>query len=239
MAKWRRAIWRGRGKVEADAWRLHFVVVVDGEPVGMQDPIGMSFSTFGTVTTFSWLSSDHRGRGLGREMREAVLHLAFDGLGAKEATSDAFVDNQGSHAISRGLGYEPNGSDWATRQGEPTPLNRWRLTRHIWNSTAETTFGSTTSRLAGRSYRCPEAADVDAGGLEHATAVGSGGIATHIELPVLAEQKASAPPPHGSVHYGTPSGTSVRMAPPCQDQPGRSRRGEFLRKRGHGEGQRL
>lgn len=132
VAKWRRAIWRGRGKVEADAWRLYFVVVVDGEPVGMQDLIGMSFSTFGTVTTFSWLSSDHRGRGLGREMREAVLHLAFDGLGAKEATSDAFVDNQGSHAISRGLGYEPNGSDWATRQGEPTPLNRWRLTRHIW-----------------------------------------------------------------------------------------------------------
>lgn len=39
-AKWRRAIWRGRGKVEADAWRLYFVVVVDGEPVGMQTSSG-------------------------------------------------------------------------------------------------------------------------------------------------------------------------------------------------------
>lgn len=28
VAKWLRAIWRGRGKVEADAWRLYFVVVV-------------------------------------------------------------------------------------------------------------------------------------------------------------------------------------------------------------------
>lgn len=132
VAKWLRAIWRGRGKVEADAWRLYFVVVVDGQPVGMQDLIGVSFSTFGTVTSFSWLSADQRGRGLGHEMRAAILHLAFDGLGAKEAGSDAFVDNHGSNAISRDLGYEPNGSDWATRQGEPAPLNRWRLTRDTW-----------------------------------------------------------------------------------------------------------
>lgn len=132
VATWLRAIWRGRGKVEADAWRLYFVVVVDGRPVGMQDLIGVSFSTFGTVTSFSWLSADQRGRGLGHEMRAAILHLAFDGLGAKEASSDAFVDNHGSNAISRDLGYEPNGSDWATRQGEPAPLNRWRLTRDAW-----------------------------------------------------------------------------------------------------------
>lgn len=132
VATWLRAIWRGRGKVEADAWRLYFVVVVDGRPVGMQDLIGVSFSTFGTVTSFSWLSADQRGRGLGHEMRAAILHLAFDGLGAKEASSDAFVDNHGSNTISRDLGYEPNGSDWATRQGEPAPLNRWRLTRDAW-----------------------------------------------------------------------------------------------------------
>jgi RimJ/RimL family protein N-acetyltransferase len=132
VAQWLRAIWRGRGTVEADAWRLYFVVVVGGRPVGMQDLIGVGFASVGTVTTFSWLSSDHRGRGLGREMREAALHLAFDGLGAREASSDAFVDNHGSNAISRSLGYEPNGSDWATRQGEPALLNRWRLTRRTW-----------------------------------------------------------------------------------------------------------
>lgn len=132
VAKWLRAIWRGRGKVDPDSWRLYFVVVVDGHPVGMQDLIGVSFSTFRTVTSFSWLAADHRGRGLGHEMRAAILHLAFEGLGAKEASSDAFVDNHGSNAISRDLGYEPNGSDWATRQGEPALLNRWRLTRDNW-----------------------------------------------------------------------------------------------------------
>jgi len=132
VAKWLRAIWRRRGTVEPDDWRLYFVVMVDGRPVGEQTLTGVNFFTLGTVTTFSWLSSDQRGRGLGREMREAVLHLAFDGLGASEASSDAFVDNHGSNAISRRLGYEPNGSDWATRRGEPALLNRWRLTRDTW-----------------------------------------------------------------------------------------------------------
>jgi len=66
------------------------------------------------------------------EMREAILHLAFDGLAAKEAGSDAFVDNHGSNAVSRSLGYQPNGFDWGTRRGEPAQLNRWRLDRAAW-----------------------------------------------------------------------------------------------------------
>ncbi|MFT4081085.1 MAG: GNAT family protein [Nocardioides sp.] len=132
VATWLRAIWRHRGNIAPDAWRLSFVVMVDGRPVGEQSLIGANFATLRTVTTFSWLSADERGRGLGHEMRAAILHLAFDGLGAAEAGSDAFVDNHGSNAISRGLGYEPNGSDWATRQGEPALLNRWRLTRDTW-----------------------------------------------------------------------------------------------------------
>jgi RimJ/RimL family protein N-acetyltransferase len=132
VAKWLRAIWRRRGIVEPDAWRLYFVVVVDGRAVGEQTLIGVDFAALGTVTTFSWLSTDERGRGLGHEMRSAVLQLAFDGLGAREAASDAFVDNHASNAISAALGYEPNGFDWATRKGEPAMLNRWRLTRQSW-----------------------------------------------------------------------------------------------------------
>jgi hypothetical protein len=74
---WLRAVWAGRGKVNDGFWRLYFVVVVDDEPVGMQDLIGIDFSVHGTVTTFSWLSPEMRGRGLGKLMRQAVLHLAF------------------------------------------------------------------------------------------------------------------------------------------------------------------
>ena len=130
--RWLRAVWSGRGRVSASFWRLYFVVVVDGEPVGMQDLIGTDFATFGTFTTFSWLSPDVRGRGLGKEMRQAVLHLAFDGFGAGEASSDAFFDNHASNRISQALGYVPNGVTWDTRRGEPAEIKQWRLPREQW-----------------------------------------------------------------------------------------------------------
>ena len=132
VAKWLRAVWRGRGTVTAERWRLYFAVVVDGRAVGMQDVIGDHFTEFGTVTTFSWLSSDARGHGIGREIRRAALHFAFDGLGAREASSDAFVDNVGSNRVSQSLGYTANGVEWATRQGQPAQLQRWRLAREAW-----------------------------------------------------------------------------------------------------------
>ena len=130
---WLRGVWAGRAKVSDSFWRLYFVVVVDGEPVGMQDLISSEFSAFGKVDTFSWLGPDVRGRGLGKEMRQAVLHLAFEGLGAREAASDAFVDNHVSIRVSQALGYQPNGIDWATRRGDAAELNRWRLTREQWS----------------------------------------------------------------------------------------------------------
>ncbi|WP_446665823.1 GNAT family N-acetyltransferase [Flexivirga sp. B27] len=134
VAKWLQAIWRGRGMVNAQSWRLFFVVVTDDGLIGMQDIIGVNFATIGAVTTFSWVSADHRQRGIGHEMRSAALHLAFDGLDATEATSEAFVDNHASNAISRDLGYEPNGVEWATRHSDPALMNRWRLTRDTWAS---------------------------------------------------------------------------------------------------------
>lgn len=130
--QWLRGIWAGRARVTPDSWRLYFAVLVDGEPVGMQDLIGRNFTRFGTVSSFSWLAPGSRGQGLGKEMRAAVLHLAFAGLSAREAGSDAFVDNEASNRVSRGLGYEPNGTDWDTRRGEPARIQQWRLTRDAW-----------------------------------------------------------------------------------------------------------
>ncbi len=133
--RWLRAIWAGRARASPDQWRLYFVVLVDGEPAGMQDLIGTDFSLFGSVASFSWLAPAFRRRGLGREMRSAVLQLAFAGLAAREATSEAFIDNDASNGVSRSLGYEPNGTDWATRRGDPAILRRWRLTRERWEIT--------------------------------------------------------------------------------------------------------
>jgi len=61
--------------------------------------------------------------------------LLFAGLAAREATSEAFVDNNASNRVSQALGYEPNGTSWATRRGEPALITRWRLTRDRWETT--------------------------------------------------------------------------------------------------------
>jgi RimJ/RimL family protein N-acetyltransferase len=108
--------------------------MVGGVATGMQDVIGQNFDSLGTVGTFSWLAPAYRGRGLGTEMRAAAIELAFAGLGAREASSDAFVDNAASNRVSQALGYEPNGTEWATRRGEPALMLRWKLTRERWES---------------------------------------------------------------------------------------------------------
>jgi RimJ/RimL family protein N-acetyltransferase len=130
--RWLRGVWAGRARVDQSFWRLYFVVIVAGAPVGMQDLIGVDFASFGTVTTFSWLGPGHRGRGIGTEMRTAVLHLAFAGLAAREAASEAFTDNHASNRVSQKLGYEPNGTGWATRRGDAAVTKRWKLTRDGW-----------------------------------------------------------------------------------------------------------
>jgi RimJ/RimL family protein N-acetyltransferase len=130
--QWLRGIWAGRARVDSHWWRLYFVVTLDGVPIGMQDLTGANFTAFGTVSTFSWLHPSRRNRGLGMEMRAAILHLAFAGLGAREATSEAFTDNHASNAVSKALGYQPNGTAWATRRGTPAPTTRWKLSKQDW-----------------------------------------------------------------------------------------------------------
>ena len=66
-------------------------------------------------------------------MREAMLHLAFEGLGAAEALSGAFDDNAASLATSRAIGYEENGEAGgaARRLGRTI---RFRLSREAWET---------------------------------------------------------------------------------------------------------
>ena len=79
-----------------------------GSPIGVQD-LEADIRAVRSVETGSWLGRAHQGQGLGRKMREAILHLAFAGLGTAEALSGAFEDNVASLAMSHAVGYEENG----------------------------------------------------------------------------------------------------------------------------------
>ncbi len=76
------------------------------------------FALLKTVSTGSWLKQSVQGRGLGKEMRAAVVLWAFDWLGADVAESEAADWNAASLGVSRALGYEPNGTTrkaWGTQ----------------------------------------------------------------------------------------------------------------------------
>ena len=116
----------------ADRWSLPLATFVDGELVGMQDLLGEQFPIRRTVTTGSWLVRAHQGRGIGTEMRSAVLHLAFAGLGAERAETEAFEENEASIRVSQRNGYVPNGDRIAVRDDAPARLLRFVLRREVW-----------------------------------------------------------------------------------------------------------
>lgn len=124
--------WRCRAEWRPEDWKLSLAVVVDGHIVGAQDLAATWFPVLGVVSTGSWLGREHQGRGIGKEMRAAVLHLAFEGLGASEAHSGAFSDNAASLATSRALGYEDNGMSWEVRREQRAPLQHLRMTKERW-----------------------------------------------------------------------------------------------------------
>ncbi|MER5365962.1 GNAT family protein [Streptomyces sp. NPDC002722] len=113
-------------------WALGLAVLYEGKVVGRQDLTARDFAVTGQVSTGSWLGLAHQGRGIGTEMRAAVLHLAFAGLGARTAVSSAMTDNPRSLGVSHRLGYLPDGTSVAAVRGAPVTLQRLRLDRARW-----------------------------------------------------------------------------------------------------------
>ena len=68
-AQW---LWGHRANWSAEKWTFTGAAFVDGEPVGMQDMAAEHFEAVRSVESGSWLGRAHQGRGLGREMREAI-----------------------------------------------------------------------------------------------------------------------------------------------------------------------
>lgn len=129
-----RHYWRTRAEVSPERWSILFAAIEGTTVVGCGDLMAGDFPLLRTAETGSWLGRAHQGRGLGKELRAGLLHLAFAGLGAAEATTAAWSDNGPSLGVTRHLGYEPNGVARG-RQGERLgELHRFRLSREQWES---------------------------------------------------------------------------------------------------------
>jgi RimJ/RimL family protein N-acetyltransferase len=125
--------WMGsRGRWSVDDWVLTLGVWQGAHPVGFQDVRAERFPVFRTVHTGSWLGLPFQGRGIGKQMRQAVLGLAFDHLGARVAETSAFLDNHASNRVSLGVGYEPNGFGELAPHGVPRATQSFRMTVEGW-----------------------------------------------------------------------------------------------------------
>lgn len=127
--------WRGRAEFSPERWDLTLAVHHEGRIVGVQNLTAVDFVRLRTAETGSWLGQAHQGKGIGKEMRSAMLHLAFEHLGASEITSSAFVDNIASQKVSLAVGYEPNGSAIRPRRDGSDEQLRFRITRERWLET--------------------------------------------------------------------------------------------------------
>ncbi len=131
-----RYFWLQRGRWTADSWALPFAVLLDGSPVGVQQLTAEDFPVLRTVGTGSWLSAHRHGRGIGTEMRAAVLQFGFHTLGADLAITGAFATSHGSIRVSEKLGYLRNGVRRDRARNRSVDAHLFRLPREHWEASA-------------------------------------------------------------------------------------------------------
>jgi RimJ/RimL family protein N-acetyltransferase len=126
--------WKNRAEWNPESWSLNLVAVEAGLVVGQQGVSATKFAASRTVETGSWVGRVHQGRGVGTRMRQAILHLVFAGLDARQARSGGFVDNPASLRVSEKLGYVTDGTDVVARRNQPATVIRLLLTREAWEA---------------------------------------------------------------------------------------------------------
>ena len=121
--------WGVRASWSPDQWDLQFAVEYEGRIVGCQGFATANYLVTRTGETGSWLGRAHHGAGIGTLMRQAICAFCFDHLEAEQVTSAAFADNPASNAVSRKVGYVPNGLQRKPRrEGEWQGSQQWLLT---------------------------------------------------------------------------------------------------------------
>jgi RimJ/RimL family protein N-acetyltransferase len=123
-----------RAAFKPDAWSLDFAARLDHTLIGVQSLEAKDFATTRSAQSGSWIGRDWQGRGIGTLLRVAILAFAFEGLDAQEVTTSAWFDNAASNAVTRKLGYAPNGEETHDREGVAAVLKHYRLDRGTWDA---------------------------------------------------------------------------------------------------------
>jgi RimJ/RimL family protein N-acetyltransferase len=124
--------WKAYGNWTPESWNLPFAVFRGDTLIGSQTLEGDRFALLRQVDTASFLFPEWRGQGFGKQMRLAVLALAFDALEAESAITSAWHDNHASLGVSAALGYEPNGIGTHPRGDRADRMVHLLMSRARW-----------------------------------------------------------------------------------------------------------
>ncbi len=121
--------WRCRAEMSSTSWNINLATIVDGTVVGTTSLLAKEFPVLRQFETGSWLGRAYQGRGIGKEMRVATLHLGFLGLAGELATTGAWDDNGASMGVTNSLGYSPAGTRRGVRQGSVAHMHHFEMSR--------------------------------------------------------------------------------------------------------------
>jgi RimJ/RimL family protein N-acetyltransferase len=123
-----------------DEWNLNLLVWERDTLVGTQSVGARNFATRRQVATGSWIARAHQRRGIGTEMRAAVLELAFRGLGAARAESSWLEGNVASKRVSEKLGYVEYALGTKSPRAAPVVEHGVEIGRETWRSPVPVTI---------------------------------------------------------------------------------------------------
>jgi len=130
-----RYFWRCRADTTTERSTLNLAAQDrDGTLLGVCTLSAERFPTSRTVTTGSWIGRRFQGRGLGREMRQAALHLIFAGLDGDTASTRAWHDNLASLRVTRSLPYTEQCSVREIRRDRPDTMLAFTMGREQWQT---------------------------------------------------------------------------------------------------------
>lgn len=124
--------WSSLGAWRPDEWTCYLVVVHEGTVVGSQSIGARHFAVTRDVLLTAWLGLPYQGRGIGGHARGAMLHLAFEGLGALRALSVVRQDNLASQGVCRKFAFRRDGTQVNAVRGERVVSDRWTLDRETF-----------------------------------------------------------------------------------------------------------
>jgi RimJ/RimL family protein N-acetyltransferase len=130
---------------QANHESVFLIELEDRRPIGM---VGLDRSVPEAPEIGYWLGVDYWKQGYGTEAARAVIDHAFEELDAERLVAGARVTNPGSRRILEKCGFQWTGVvlQRMLALGSSTPVDCFRLERHVWQSLKN--WGPTTRRVA-------------------------------------------------------------------------------------------